>query len=69
MISLFKKTIAMLESISSTFYARVLCGSKLSSFSLVTFGFVIFWCKNIGSKSTRKMLMKLTPACQHMLFS
>jgi len=24
------------------------------------FGFVIFWCKNIGKKSARKMLMKLT---------
>ncbi len=31
---------------------------KLSSFSLVTFGFVIFWHQNI-CKKTRKMLMKL----------
>jgi len=25
------------------------------------FSFVIFWCQNIGAKSVRKMLMKLTP--------
>jgi len=24
------------------------------------FGFEIFWCQNIGKKSERKMLMKLT---------
>jgi len=34
--------------------------SELSSFSLLTFGFVIFWRKNIGAKSLCKMLMKLT---------
>jgi hypothetical protein len=35
--------------------------SELSSFSLVMFGFEIFWRQNIGKKVTRKMLMKLTP--------
>jgi len=33
----------------------------LSSFSLLTFGFVIFWRQNIGKEVSRKMLMKLTP--------
>ena len=36
--------------------------SKLNSFSLVTFGFVIFWRQNIGKKVVYKMLMKLIPA-------
>ncbi len=35
---------------------------KLSSFSLVTIGFVIYWCQNSSVKYTSKMLMKLTPA-------
>jgi len=35
--------------------------SKLSSFSLIMFGFEILWCQNIGKKVARKMLMKLTP--------
>jgi len=34
--------------------------SKLSSFSLITFGFAIFWCQNIGEKVVHKLLMKLT---------
>jgi len=29
-------------------------------FSLLQFGFVVFWHKNIGAKAARKMLMKLT---------
>jgi len=33
--------------------------SKLSSFSQVTFGFVIFWCQNIGAQCKHKMLMEL----------
>jgi len=33
----------------------------LNSFSLIPFGFAIFWCQNIGKKSAHKMLMKLTP--------
>jgi len=33
--------------------------SELSSFYLVTFDFVIFWRKNIGTKFASKMLMKL----------
>ncbi len=41
--------------------ARFLYKSELSSFSLDTFGFVIFWRKNIGAKCVRKTLMKLTP--------
>jgi len=35
--------------------------SKFCSFSLITFGFAIFWRQNIGKKLARKMLMKLTP--------
>jgi len=34
--------------------------SALRSFSLLHFGFVIFWQNDIGKKSERKMLMKLT---------
>jgi len=34
--------------------------SKLSSFSLITFGFAISWCQNSGKKVACKMLMKLT---------
>jgi len=35
--------------------------SLLRSFSLLHFGFVVFWRKNIGAKAALKMLMKLTP--------
>jgi len=35
--------------------------SKVSSFSLIMFGFAIFWHQNIGKKVPCKMLMKLTP--------
>ncbi len=35
--------------------------NKLSSFSRVMFGSVIFWHQNIGAKCTRKMLMKFPP--------
>ncbi len=35
--------------------------SKLSSFSLITFGFVIFGAKILNEKCARKSLMKLTP--------
>jgi len=42
-------------------WTRFLHKSELSSFSLITFGFVIFWCQNIGKKVTHKMLKKLTP--------
>ncbi len=41
--------------------ARFLYESKLSSFSLITFGVAIFWCQNIGKKVACKMLMKLIP--------
>jgi len=44
-------------SISSTFYARVF---RMNVLSLVHFGFVFFCQKDIGEKSARKMLMKLT---------
>jgi len=39
------------------FCAHIL-GQKITK---LCFGFEIFWCKNIGKKSARKMLMKLTP--------
>ncbi len=46
-------------------FIHILCAiflydSALGSFSLVTFGFVIFWQTNIRKKGARKMLMKLT---------
>jgi len=34
--------------------------SALHSFSLITVGFVTFWRKDIGAKTTHKKLMKLT---------
>ncbi len=33
--------------------------SILSNFSLILFGFLNFWRKNIGAKATGKMLVKL----------
>jgi len=33
-----------------------------SVFLQLSFGFIIFWHKNIGTKGARKILMKLTPA-------
>jgi len=41
--------------------ARFLYKSELSSFSLITFGFEIFWRQNIGKNITHKMLTKSTP--------
>jgi len=41
--------------------ANFLYKSELSSFSLITFGFAIFWRQNISEKVAHKMLMKLTP--------
>jgi hypothetical protein len=53
----------LLESISSTFYARIfLYESKLSSFSLIMFSFVIFGDTILYEKCACKMLMKLTAA-------
>jgi len=46
-------------------HAGFLYGSKLSSFSLITFGFAIFWRQNISKKVERKLLMKLTPILLH----
>jgi hypothetical protein len=47
-------------SISSTFYDWLFCTKVfLCRFSLVTFGFIIFWQKNISKKAARNMLMKL----------
>ncbi len=48
-------------------FINILCAhflheSQLSSFSLITFGFAIFWHQNISKKFARKMLMKLTLA-------
>jgi len=43
-------------------HARFLYKSELSSFSLITFGFVIFGAKILHEKPSRKTLMKLTAA-------
>ena len=45
------------ESISSTFYENVFHMKVLSA---IHFGFIIFWLKDIGEKSARKMMMKLS---------
>ncbi len=45
-------------------HARFSYESKLSSFCLITFGFVIFCTKILYKKRTRKMLMKLTASHQ-----
>ncbi len=51
-----------LESISPTFYAQGFCTKAYcAAFLYLQFGFVNFWLKDIGNKSTQKMLMKLTP--------
>jgi len=44
---------------------RFLYESKLSSFPLITFGFVIFGTNISNKKRARKMLMKLTPVEKH----
>ncbi len=46
-------------------FIKILCTlflhkGKLSSFSLLMFGFVIFWHQISGAKFARKLLMKLT---------
>jgi len=44
------------------FYAQIFRTKVLhSAFLLLRFGFVIFWQKDIGIKSSSKMLMKLSP--------
>jgi len=50
---------------------RFLYESALRSFSLLHFGFKIFWQKYIGEKSVHEMLMKLTPGVNFikLLFS
>jgi hypothetical protein len=58
-----------LESILPTFYAR-LFRTKVSrkTFLYLDFRFVLFWRKNIGAKSARILLVKLTPDkknCDH----
>ncbi len=45
---------------NNIFLARFLYKSAWRSFTLVHFGFVIFWQKDIGKKILSKMLMKLT---------
>jgi len=50
-----------LNAILSQFHQHFTLESKLSSFSLISFGFAIFWSQNIGKKNAHKMLMKLTP--------
>jgi len=48
-------------SILPKFYVRLFCTKVFcAAFLLLQFGFVIFWCKNIGAKAVTKMLMKLT---------
>jgi hypothetical protein len=51
------------------FCAPSLYKSALRSFSLLHFGFIIFWRKDIGKKRARKMLMKLTPELSFFSFS
>jgi len=47
-------------SISSTFYSCLFCTQVLcEAFLYLKLGFVIFWRKNIITKTAHKMLMKL----------
>ncbi len=49
------------ESISPTFYARLLRTNVLrETFLYLDLRFVLFWCKNIGAKAAHILLMKLT---------
>ncbi len=48
-------------SILLTFLAAFSLNCFFAAFLYLQFGFVIFWCKNIGAKGARKMLIKLTP--------
>jgi len=41
--------------LKATFSTKVFC----SAFLYLQFGFVIFWHKNIGAKTARKVLVKL----------
>jgi len=55
-------------------FINILCASFLyesasRSFSLLHFGFVIFWQKDIGKKIEHKMLMKLTTDVFNLLWS
>jgi len=55
-------------------FIKILCvrfsnESKLNSFSLVTFGFVIFGAKNLYEKHMCKTLMKLTPGVTKLSYS
>jgi len=48
-------------SILSHFMRNVFCTKVFcTAFLWLQFGFVIFWCKNIGVKTARKIFMKLT---------
>ena len=49
--------------------AAFLCESLVSSFSVLTFRFVIFGRKEIGAKAARKMLVKLTPGGDHSRYN
>jgi hypothetical protein len=56
--------------ISPTVYARLfLYESFARSFLYLSVRFVLFWSKNIGAKSARNMLVKLTPCDFWELFS
>ena len=48
-------------SISPTFYEQLFCTKVFwAAFLYLHCRFVIFWCKEIGAKAARKMLVKLT---------
>ena len=60
------------QSISPTIYKQLFCKQVFFwSFHVLTVWIVIFWCKEIGAKAARKMLVKLTTGslmCRHLLF-
>jgi hypothetical protein len=55
---LHEKAVGDIDSISSTFYTRLLGTKVLREAFLFGFLFVIFWRKNIGAKADLKMLVK-----------
>jgi hypothetical protein len=59
----------MQESISPTFYARLLrTNVSRETFLYLDLRFVLLWRKNIGAKAAHIMLMKLTPEVESMTF-
>ncbi len=50
-----------LGSISPTFYMQLLCTYvALAAFLCLRFRFVLYWCKTVGTKAARTLLMKLS---------